>query len=174
MQLQPTPFGTVEIIQLNIPGGDGKGRLARCRCFCGRVFMALQRKLVSGKHRSCGCLRVRRLVTHGECRSGKITREYKIWNGMISRCRPSGRAHKYYAGRGITICERWKNSFAAFLEDMGRCPPGLTLDRIDNSRGYDPGNCRWATRKQQSRNTRSNHIIEHNGERLTVVSGLRS
>lgn len=108
---------------------------------------------------------------HGQFTGRHQSREYKAWAGMIRRCttpKPSDRA--YYAGRGITVCDRWRDSFVAFYEDMGPKPsPGHSLDRIDNERGYEPGNCRWATRTEQMRNTRGNRRITFQGETLTVV-----
>lgn len=92
------------------------------------------------------------------------TPTYKSWQAMKGRC--SGRLSKpeYYVGRGITVCERWLD-FSAFLADMGERPPGTTLDRIDGSKGYEPGNCRWATKVQQMRNKGDNVWLELNGER---------
>lgn len=82
---------------------------------------------------------------------------YKLYHGMLDRCRNPNNTHfKYYGGRGIQVCERWQGpkGFTHFLEDMGERPQGLTLDRIDNNGNYEPGNVRWATRKQQIANTR--------------------
>lgn len=89
---------------------------------------------------------------------------------MVARCtRQSSNRFESYAGRGITVCERWLASFEAFLADMGECPDGMSIERIDNDRGYEPGNCRWATVKEQARNRRSSVFVEHNGERLTIA-----
>lgn len=88
---------------------------------------------------------------------------------MRRRCSdPDRRAFKNYGGRGITVCNQWKD-YQAFIADMGPCPKGLSLDRINNERGYEPGNCRWATRAEQSRNHRRNVFVDINGERLILA-----
>ena len=93
---------------------------------------------------------------------------------MKNRCFKVG-AHNYpkYGGRGITVCERWKNNFEAFLEDMGERPAGTTLDRINNDGNYEPGNCRWATAKVQSNNKGNCRRVEFNGESLTIGDWAR-
>jgi hypothetical protein len=92
---------------------------------------------------------------HGCARNGKRTTEYNCWLGMKDRCfNPNRKFYLNYGGRGITVCNRWMK-FENFLEDMGERPPGLTLDRVNNNRNYEPNNCRWATRKQQSANRRN-------------------
>lgn len=92
------------------------------------------------------------------------SREYQAWGNMRRRCMDKNAPYwKYYGGKGIKICERW-SSFTAFFEDMGRCPDGFTLDRVDSSKDYEKSNCRWATQKQQMRNTSWNRMIEHNGQ----------
>lgn len=100
-------------------------------------------------------------IKHG----GHGTVTYKRWKSMNQRCtNPAASNFKHYGGRGVTICERWRASFAAFLADMGECPGAhMTLDRLDNSKGYEPGNCRWATMAEQNRNRSHCVMLTHNG-----------
>lgn len=97
--------------------------------------------------------------------------EYRAWQAARLRCTdPTNSAWEDYGGRGITMCDRWLNSVEAFVEDMGRKPsPKHEIDRIDNDKGYEPGNCRWATRKVNCRNRRSNRRITFRGETLTRI-----
>jgi hypothetical protein len=97
--------------------------------------------------------------------------EYQAWNQMRQRCcNPKDRGFRYYGGRGICVSERWQNSFEAFFADMGPKPgPGYSLDRIDNSANYEPGNCRWATRQEQARNMRSNRLLAFGGRTMTLA-----
>jgi len=100
---------------------------------------------------------------------GSSTRTYRIWKKMIERCSsPKHDSYRKYGARGITVCDRWRYDFAAFRADMGEVSSGLSLDRIDNNGNYEPGNCRWATLHQQSRNTRHNRWVEVWGHRMIV------
>jgi hypothetical protein len=102
------------------------------------------------------------------------TRVYRQWIAMKSRCYDqNNKRYKRYGGRGITVCKRWRLSFAAFYEDMGDCPSGMSLDRIDNDKGYSPSNCRWSTPEQQANNRKTNVFIEHDGLRLTIAQWAR-
>ena len=123
----------------------------QCRCDCGEVRVVFVGHLTSGHTRSCGCLKTGRKTTHGK--TG--TRVHRAWGDMLSRCyNPNLPNFRYYGGRGITVCDRWRHSFEAFLEDMGEPPEGLSLDRKDNNGNYTPKNCRWATKSEQQKNRR--------------------
>ncbi|MDE1476488.1 hypothetical protein KKJ06_21460 [Xenorhabdus bovienii] len=117
---------------------------------------------MTGNTRSCGCLKSR----HGHAKQRNHTPEYISWERAKRRCLDKNDVYYHlYGGRGITFCEHWL-IFENFLKDMGERPDGHTLDRIDNSRGYEPNNCRWATVKEQSRNRRTNRWIEAFGQRM--------
>ena len=123
--------------------------------------------LITWRKISCGCLES--AVKHGHAAGGIISRTYKSWYGMKTRCyNPRQRQYKDYGGRGIKVCDRWLHSFENFLEDMGERPPGTTLERMDNDGDYCPENCKRATRVEQGNNTRTNKWITYEGETLTL------
>jgi len=135
----------------------------KCICDCGVEKVILSRSLKFGSSKSCGCVRkenaaiavAKTLTVHGKT-SGGNSKIYRIWSNMMTRCgNPKASNYKYYGGRGISVDKRW-HSFLSFYQDMGECPDGLTLDRIDVNGNYSKENCRWADWATQCANKRKN------------------
>lgn len=143
----------------------------KCSCDCGGATVVSGQHLRSAHTTSCGCVKRnvlgRSQVTHGM--SGHPL--YGLWCGIIARCEnPKHATYKYYGGRGIKMCERWRRDFAAFVSDMGPRPgPRHSVDRKDGTKDYGPGNCKWSTQREQTRNTRFNRRLTLNGRTLTAV-----
>ena len=158
-------FGRLVVIKKVTSSACRKTRY-ECHCDCGKTIVIQGGNLKNGKTRSCRCWANTLSTTHG----GSQDPEYKLWHGMLERCRnPNASGYKRYGGSGIHVCKCWQKSYAHFLNDVGRRPSMQhTLERINNSRGYYPNNVRWATRKEQANNRRTNRQLIVAGVTKTV------
>lgn len=171
-------------------GGRDKSMAVKwlCVCDCGTRTVVSGSALRNGRSTNCGCVAHR--PHGGTSRKLKSTNskraviclkhgmanapEYRVWEAMKRRCaNVNDSSYAYYGGRGIRVCAAWNKSFPEFFADMGRRPPKLTLDRIDNDGDYTPNNCRWATREEQCLNRRSNRWLTVDGERKTITQWSR-
>ncbi len=153
--------------------GSISGRYCwHCQCDCGAVSIVRAGRLLSKQTVSCGCYGRTQHVKHG-CSNGGA--EYRIWKHIKDRCcNPNDGAYKNYGGRGIQVCDRWLRSFENFIADMGPRPSRChSIERKDNNKGYEPSNCCWATRAQQSRNKRNNRWFTHDGQTMTLSEWAR-
>lgn len=148
---------------------NGRAQLVHCHCDCGTPTVVAAASLNAGKTRSCGCARREACSLSNRKHGLTHSPEYTSWRSAKQRCEnPSDKDHHRYGARGIRMCERWL-TFELFLADMGPRPPGTSIERLENSKGYEPGNCVWATPTEQSRNRRSVNRYEYNGESLALV-----
>jgi hypothetical protein len=151
-------FGLLTVVSIHEKTPKGPKWL--CHCDCGGSISPRYDALLTGRAKSCGCSRKR----HGNTGVGWATPEYKSWAAMIARCCvPSNGMHHRYGAKGITVCERWR-TFENFLADMGPKPTlGHSIERENNSKGYLPDNCRWATRTEQQRNRTNTRTLTIDG-----------
>lgn len=164
-------FGRLTVIRRT--GKDERGVLWECLCDCGNTKIVVGKNLRSGRTQSCGCLlnetrKLPKVKTHGLTR----TRIYREYGSMISRCRPTYHMHSRYYDRGITVCNEWtgEGAFERFYSwaMQNGYSDDLTLDRIDNDKGYSPNNCRWVSNKEQQNNRGDNVYITINGATKTM------
>lgn len=178
-------FGKLLVIRYFGKANDGHS-IWLCQCDCGNTTRVATNSLRNGT-KSCGCIltKINKQRNKEKCnfyKHGKTnTRLFTIWHSMKQRCTlPTSEHYKDYGGRGIKVCDEWKD-FESFYEwaMANDYKENLTLDRIDNNGNYEPNNCRWTTRKVQANNTRHNHLITYNGETHTIsewseIVGIRS
>lgn len=147
------------ILVIGEPFRKNKRLFVLCKCDCGKQYETrIERSVKNG---SCGCSTTK----HGSCREAA----YVSWKSMMDRCEnTSSKDYPRYGAVGIRVCDKWKD-VKKFIEDMGPRPIGTTIDRIDNSKGYEPGNCRWATCSLQNRNKSNNRILTIYGKSMCVT-----
>lgn len=165
-------FGKLTVTEYIGKGKDGKS-LWQCHCECGNVCIVSSSHLKSGTTKSCGCLKHIGYNTIHALTNSKI---YRIWNGIKGRCfNTKDESYLNYGGRGIILFPDWVHNFKAFYDYVSKLPhfgeEGYSLDRIDNNGNYEPNNLRWATKKEQSRNTRQNVWLEYRGK-LMILSDV--
>jgi hypothetical protein len=158
-------FSELTVLYRSSECGNGKKPVVKwaCRCSCGKTVAVKSDSLLSGHTGSCGCKKIKHGYSHKE-------RLYETWKNMRRRCLdPKNKRWDHYGGRGITICSEWSDYglFRKWAMDNGYTDD-LTIDRKDVNGNYCPGNCRWATSKTQANNVSTNHIIEHDGVRMTM------
>jgi hypothetical protein len=165
-------FGRLKIIkeiESFIFANNQPGRRFLCQCDCGKQKKIKLCHLRASAIQSCGCLqkertskRTKKIMTKHGMSGSNI---YEVWNSMKMRCHnKKDHAYKNYGGRGIKVCKEWLESFESFYKDMGNVPKDLTLDRINNNKGYYKENCRWATMREQANNRRTNHLMTYKGK----------
>lgn len=156
------------VVLHRVENGNGDKSRWKCVCDCGNETTVSGVNLKTGAVKSCGCLRHMKHNTHHLSN----TRLYRIWNGMKNRCYlKTHHAYSYYGAIGITVCDEWKDSFESFYNwaISNGYSENLTIDRINNSNGYYPGNCKWVTMEEQVNNRRSCIRITYNGETKNLM-----
>ena len=163
-------YGDLEVLGIGDKRGTSRHIHYRCLCHgCGKIVTIPSYRLKSGASRSCGCSKIKHGHTSRVFKGG--TEVYKRFVEMHRRCEEkTHRGYERYGGKGIRVCERWsgEHGFEHFFEDMGPCPPGYQLDRINGKKGYSPDNCRYASLHTQNRNRADNVWKTHNGETLIL------
>lgn len=165
-------FGRWTIVrEVPPPTGYEYQRYVEATCDCGRRRDVYLQNLTRGMSKSCGCLKDERTRVRSRTHGMSTRPEYRIWTSMKRRCYDAkAKGFENYGGRGIAVCTRWRTGFAAFFSDVGPRPSvQYSLDRINNDGNYEPGNVRWATRTQQSNNTRDNHVLVVDGDAKTLT-----
>lgn len=165
-------FGRLTVLEF----ADTKGGTARwlCQCDCGAKCIINGARLRNGSTKSCGCLRAELRAKLNSKHGMSGSKSYSSWKCMLARCTNRNvAAYPNYGGRGITVCDEWRNDFQKFFDYVSKLEhfeeEGYSLDRIDNDGNYEPGNVRWASRKEQARNRRDTVFVEYQGEKMTLA-----
>ena len=172
-------FGRLTVLRQapdKIKPSGAHSKMWECKCDCGNIKIISRSSLVSGDTVSCGCYHKEHAHDYGKKHGLTNTKLYTKWSGIVQRCtNPNAIHYDMYGGRGITICDEWRNNFYSFyswsIENGYK--DGLTIDRIDNNKGYYPENCRWTDLETQANNTRRNHYITYNNETKTLTQWAR-
>jgi hypothetical protein len=167
-------YGMLVVLGISPDRSESGKVLFDCLCDCGQAKAIMGSNLKRGLSLSCGCqvlIAARKPNLKNRTHGYANTWVHAVWFNMIDRCyNPDVNSFPRYGGRGIRVCDRWKNSIADFHADMGDRPtPDHSIDRINNDGDYSPENCRWATAKDQANNRRSSHILEFQGESMTIA-----
>jgi len=163
-------FGTLTVVERR-KNNLGGSAMWLCVCDCGQHRTIEGTGLRAGRNKSCGCKSPKFKPTKYPAHPAKNTRTYRIWVGMQKRCyeAKTEKEKRLYQNKGITVCDRWMESFDNFLKDMGEAPLRHSIDRIDGNKSYSPENCRWATAKTQANNTSANRMITANGRTMNLA-----
>lgn len=151
-------FGLLVVLGM---ASTGRSTKWDCQCDCGNRSVVRTTDLNNGSTLSCGCFSKSKAITHGATAAGKKHPEYTVWSAMKARCHnPLNKRYHDWGGRGIVVCSEWRSDYGAFISHVGRRPSSRhQIDRIDNARGYEPGNCRWVLPSENCRNTRRSRIV---------------
>lgn len=165
-------FGRLTVI--NFSFNKSRKSYWKCKCDCGNIKIVEEYKLKSGHTKSCGCLskeNLKKLMKNSIKHNLTDTRIYRTWQNMKNRCyNKKVKSYKNYGGRGIKVCEEWKNNFMSFYNWAinNGYKEDLTIDRINNNGNYEPNNCRWITKEEQANNKRNNHFLTYQNQTLTI------
>lgn len=168
-------FGRLTVLSMS-DEKQGKKYKWLCQCSCGNLTIKAGADMKKGNTKSCGCLAKELSPTWAIKHGMSSTKEYAAWAAMIDRCNREGNEYfSKYGGRGVEVCEDWLNNFEAFMLDMGKAPTKThSLERIDNDGNYEPSNCKWGTKQEQSQNRSNTVWIEYNGETKCLAEWART
>lgn len=167
IDLSGQQYGNLFVVERCVENTKQNKPMWLCKCTCGKIVSVNGNSLRRGKTRSCGCLQKSIVTRHGK----RYTSIYNIWRNMKARCyNENNISYKYYGARGIRVCDEWINSFESFYKWSinNGYNNGLTIDRLNNNKNYEPNNCRWVNMTEQQNNRRNNRLITYTGETKTL------